>query len=158
MPAKIANPQKKFKFRILVSDITGAAINQFLCQKVGRPEEEIDQVPHGDTNFDVKTAGRKKIGNLTIDKLVAADSPDYTVGVYLDTIQNTLLGGGVIPQLYKKVIVVQKLGTDGISIIQSWTYDGCWLCKINGVEYERMSSDNVIESLEFSVDERLPLV
>jgi hypothetical protein len=41
---------------------------------------------------------------------------------------------------------------DGVSILNSWTCTGVWPCKVNGQDLDRMSSDNTLEDLEFSVD------
>ena len=58
--AKVKNPRKKFLWQIV---FVKHPINAFLFQKVGIPEVSIEQVSHGDVNYDVKTAGRVSIGN-----------------------------------------------------------------------------------------------
>ena len=57
--AQVSNPRKEFNFTI---QIAPAPINPFLAQKVEIPEITIDQTEHGDTNHDIKTAGRIKFG------------------------------------------------------------------------------------------------
>lgn len=53
--ANVANPRKQFKFAI---DIQG--VNQFKVQKVTRPKSSVEVVEHGDTNYNVGTAGKIK--------------------------------------------------------------------------------------------------
>lgn len=50
--AKVKNPRKKFLWQII---FVKHPINAFLFQKVGIPEISIEQVSHGDVNYDVKT-------------------------------------------------------------------------------------------------------
>ena len=40
---------------------------------------------------------------------------------------------------------------EGVSVINTHLFEEVWPCKVNGVELDRMSSDNTIESIEFSV-------
>ena len=53
--AKVKNPRKKFLWQII---FVKHPINPFLFQKVTVPEISIEQVAHGDVNYDVKTGGR----------------------------------------------------------------------------------------------------
>lgn len=146
--ANVANPRKQFSFTI-----TAPGLNPFLAQKVTIPEVSFDITEHGDTNYDVKTAGRKKIGNLTIEKISTALGPDNWVDNWIGECGNELLGGGLLPSVYKKTITVDEYSTDGITIINSWTFYGCWPCKRNGIELDRKGSDNTLQSIEFCVDQ-----
>ena len=42
---------------------------------------------------------------------------------------------------------------DGSSVLNSWICTGVWPCRVNGQNLDRMSSDNTLEDLEFSVDQ-----
>ena len=70
----------------------------------------------------------------------------------MQLIQNTLTGGGALPQVYKQVITVSEMSTNGITPVNTWIMEGSWPKKITGMKYNRMSSDNVIEEVEFEVD------
>jgi hypothetical protein len=145
--AQIENPRKQFNFQVFIP-----GLNPFLAQKVTKPDFSIDQVEHGDVNYKVKTGGLPNVGNLVIDKISSATSPDSWVFQWMKTVQNMLLGGGALPSLYKRTLVVEEYSTDGVTLLNRETYRGCWPCKRNGVELNRMGSENTLESIEFSVD------
>jgi hypothetical protein len=54
--------------------------------------------------------------------------------------------------MYKKTIVITEHAEDGHTVLNTWTASGVWPCKINGLDLDRMASENSIESIEFSVD------
>ena len=146
--ANIANPRKQFQFSIFAP-----GLNPFLAQKVVVPEASIDIVEHGDTNYDVKTGGRKKLGKVMIDKIATAIGPDNWVESWMNEVQNELLGGGFLPTIYKRTLTIDQYSNDGTSIINSWVLFGCWPCKRNGIELDRKGSDNTMESIELEVDQ-----
>lgn len=148
--AEIANPHKKFQFSIFLF-----GMNPFLAQKVTLPDRDIEQVEHGEGNYMVKTAGMIKYTNLRVEKISNGSLPEKIIWAWMHSIQDEFTGGGVIPEIYKKAVQVQKLGTNGSNLIGAWNYIGAWPCKINGVELDRLSSENTIESIEFSVDKEL---
>lgn len=146
--ANIANPRKQFQF-----SISAPGLNPFLAQKVVVPEESIDVVEHGDTNYDVKTGGRRKIGKLLIDKISTAIGPDNWVEDWMSEVQNTFLGGGMLPSIYKRTLTIDQYSNDGVTIINTWVCYGCWPSKRNGVDLDRKGSDNTMESIEIEVDQ-----
>lgn len=150
MPAKIPNPRKQFQFNIII-----AGLNPFLVQEVKTPDEDHDVVEHGDTNYDVKTAGRKKISTLTITKIFRADFPEAGFKNWTRRIQDTRTGGGEPPSIYKRPIIIEEYANDGRTVINRETYMGCWPSKVNGRDLNRRGSDNTTESIEFQVDELL---
>ena len=145
--ANIANPRKQFNFTILIP-----GVNPWLAQKVQIPEESLDVTEHGDTNYDVKTAGRKKVGKIILEKLMHATGPDTTMYSWMNDCQNSMLGGGLIPSLYKKVIIIDEYSTDGVTVINSWKCYGCWPSKRDAIDLDRKGSDNTMEKLELEVD------
>lgn len=146
--AEIANPHKKFQFSIFLF-----GMNPFLAQKVTLADRELDQVEHGEGNHLIKTAGLVKIGNMTVDKIFNASLPEKIIWAWINSIQNEFTGGGLIPEAYKKAVQVQLLSTNMRTPVKTWNYIGAWPCKINGIELDRVSSDNTIESIEFSIDQ-----
>ena len=147
--AKFASPRKKFNFSIQISP---DPINPFLFQKVTLPDADIEKVAHGDTNHDIKTAGRVEYGNIVCEKLLPSNAGDAYMWSWFDTCQSSLLGGGAPPSLYKKIITIVEMAEDGATILNTWIAEGVWPASLGGVELDRSASDNTIESIEFSVD------
>lgn len=146
--AQVNNPRKDFNFQIT---ITG--LNSFLAQEVKTPDVEFDIATHGDTNYEVKTAGIKKIGMLQINKIFPSDELDTFTRVWMQQIQNQATGGGQLPSQYKRSALVQQFAPDGVTVVDKWEYDGVWPQKANGLTFNRKSSENTIQSIEFCVDE-----
>lgn len=148
MPAKVPNPRKQFQFTIILP-----GLNPFLAQEVKLPDLDFDSTEHGDTNFQVKTAGQVKIGNLQVTKIQPATGLDTYMESWAKRIQNTLTGGGELPSQYKAECIVEEYSNDGITTIQRHIYSGVWPVKLNGKDLSRKGSDNTVHSIEFSVDE-----
>lgn len=148
MGAKVKNPRKVFLFSLTFPK---HPINTYLFQKCTLPDIEIEQVAHGDINRDVKTAGRVTIGNLIVEKLSTTSGSDTWLHDWLYSCQDHIVGGGLTPSEYWETVIVNELAEDGVSVINTHLYEEVWPCKVNGVELDRMSSDNTIESIEFSV-------
>lgn len=148
--AEVANPHKKFQFSIFLF-----GMNPFLVQKVTLPDRSVDQIEHGEGNHLVKTGGLLKFSNMMLDKISNASLPENLIWIWISLVQNGTTGGGAIPEIYKKTIQVQKLSTNMAKPIKTWNYVGVWPVKINGVELDRVSSDNTIESIELSVDDEI---
>lgn len=117
------------------------------------PDVEFDMATHGDTNFEVKTAGMKKLSHMTISKISPVDAPDNTFRNWSLQIQDTKTGGGLLPSQYKRTCVVQHYAPDGVTVVEQWEFDGAWPQKINGLEFNRKSSENSIQSIELCIDE-----
>lgn len=145
--AQVSNPHKKFQFSIFLY-----GMNPFLAQKVTIPEREVEPVAHGEGNYSVKTGGMITLGNVVIEKLSNANAPDRLFYGWIKMVQDEFGGGGAIPDIYKKAMQIQMLATNGFSVLKTYNYLGVWPTKINGIELDRMSSDNTIETIEFSVD------
>lgn len=149
--AHVQNPRKAFQFNIYI-----AGIDPFCCQDVKLPDNAIDSVEHGDTNYKVKTGGMVEITDLNIKKILSSSALDRYVWDLQRRIQNTNTGGGELPSDYKFTIRVEQLAPNGITVLQTWLYEGCWPKKINGVDFSRMKSENTIEDIDFSVDRLIP--
>ena len=148
MAAKVKNPRKKFLWQIT---FVNHPLNPYLFQKVNLPEITIEQVEHGDVNRSVKTAGRVTVGNMSANKLETTSGSDTWLWDWLNSCQDMVLGGGLTPSEYWETARVDELAEDGVSILNSWICEEVWPCRINGQELDRMSSDNTIEDLAFSV-------
>lgn len=147
--AKIANPRKQFNFSI---QIAPAPINPFLAQKIEIPEISLETAEHGDVNYDVKTAGRIKYGNVSIEKIMTTSGADNYFFDWLQSCNDPLIGGGLVPSEYKRIITITELAEDGTSALNTWVLTGAWPQKINGMTLDRTSSENTVESIELCVD------
>ena len=148
MGAKVKNPRKKFRWSISFSK---HPINPYLCQKCSLPDISIDQVNHGDVNRDVKTAGRVSVGNLIVEKLLTTSGSDTWVWDWLFSCQDHLIGGGLVPSDYWETLLVNELAEDGRTVLNSHICTEVWPTKIDGLDFDRMASENTIEKIEFSV-------
>ncbi|WP_400229929.1 phage tail protein [Methanobrevibacter smithii] len=148
MGAKIKNPRKTFLFQII---FTKHPINAYLFQKATIPEVSVEEVEHGDVNRSVKTAGRVSVGTLTVSKLETTSGSDTWLWDWLMSVQDMLLGGGLTPSQYWETVQINELAEDGVSILNSWICEEVWPTRLNGQDLDRMSSDNTIEEIEFSV-------
>lgn len=147
--AKFANPRKKFNFSIQISP---DPLNPFLFQKVTLPDAEIEEVLHGDTNHDIKTAGRVTYGKIVCEKLMSSNASDNYMWSWFDTCQSSILGGGAPPAIYKKVITIVEFAEDNATVLNTWISQGVWPSTMTGLDLDRQSSDNSIEKIEFSID------
>lgn len=145
--ANVANPRKVFMFQV---EIDG--LNQFECQKFTPPKASVEKVAHGDTNYDVKTPGRFQTDDIILEKLRAMPGSDLWAWDWLMSAQNPTTGGGQLPGNIKKTVVVRELDSTGTGVLNTFQYDGCWVCEIGVSVYDRMSSDNVIESVTLAND------
>jgi len=147
--AQISNPRKQFNFSIQIAPLP---INPFLAQKVEIPEINVEKVAHGDTNHDIKTAGRVSYGDINIEKLMTTSGADNYVYDWAASCQDVIIGGGLVPDQYKRIVTITELAEDGTSVLNTWVCIGCWPTKINGMTLDRVSSNNTIESVALSVD------
>lgn len=148
--AIISNPRKEFNFSV---QIVQTPINPFLIQEFSLPDVSIDQAKHGDVNYDVKTAGRVMVGEVELEKIMTTSGADNYFFDWAMSCQDIILGGGNVPNFYKKTILVSELAEDGTSVINTWVLTGCWPTKINGQKLTRKGSDNSIERVSISVDQ-----
>lgn len=146
--AKINNPRKAFNYSIAFPN---HPINVYLVQKVTLPDIEVEQVTHGDLNRDVKTPGRVTVGDLIIEKLCTTAGSDTWAHDWLMSCQDIILGGGAVPSTMWETMVVNELAEDGVTILNSHVYNEVWPKKINGLELDRTTSENIVEHVEFSV-------
>lgn len=145
--AQVAAPRKTFNFDVEIDGILSAQV-----QKVGHPEIEIEEVTHGDANYDVKTGGRIKYTKGTLEKLRPADQPDLIWWVWLSSVQNPDIGGGQLPTLYKQLLVIKEKAPDNITVVSRWAWIGAWPSKLSRSDNDRNVSENMIETVEISMD------
>ena len=148
MPAQVKNPRKKFLWSI---EFPSHPINAYLFQNVTLPEITIEEVEHGDVNRSDKTGGRVSVGTMTAQKLETTSGSDTWFWDWLFSVQDMINGGGLTPSQYWQTVIVKELAEDGVSVLNKWVLTEVWPTRVNGQELDRMSSDNSIEEIEFSV-------
>lgn len=149
--AKVANPRKVYNFSVSFPE---SPIDPYLFQNVDIPDREIEQIAHGDVNYDVKTGGRNKFGNGTLEKLLQTQvgAASTYFWDWMDMVSNVQVGGGLTPKEYYRTMLVDEFAEDGITVINSWICEEVWPLKINGQNQKRQSSDNTIEKIEMSIN------
>ena len=150
--AIVANPRKVFNFSL---SFQGVPIEPFLFQSCDLPDREIDVVEHGDTNHDIKTGGRNKVGNITLEKLLRTtrNVESLYFWAWMDMVQSNVTGGGLTPTAYWRTLIVEEFAEDGITPINRWEIYDAWPFKINGQNQKRTSSDNTIEKIELACND-----
>ncbi len=147
MPAHVPNARKGFNFKI---EING--LDAFECQKVTLPEVEIEGVEHGDTNYKVKTAGQVKVGDIKIEKLKRLPGSDTWAWNWLKQAQNMTTGAGGLASDYKRTVIIKEMTPSGLGTLNKWVCDGCFVKKVSQSDFSRMDSENIIQTVELSVD------
>ena len=147
--AIVSNPRKSFNFSLT---FVGVPIEPFLFQEADLPDRDIDVVEHGDTNHDIKTGGRNKVGNVTLSKLLRTTRTAESLYFWswMDMIQNPFIGGGLTPNAYYRTLLLEEFAEDGMTVINRWEIYEAWPFKINGQNHKRQSSDNTIEKVELA--------
>ena len=148
--AGVANPAKVFQFAV---EING--VDQFTVQEVNWPDEEVEVVTHGGTGPDIKTAGKPKIGDITLKGLRPTEGGDRWAVEWMGTARNRRTGAGLKPSSYKKVITIRQLAEDMVSTVEARTYGGVFPYKVTQDPFKRTASDNSMQTVTLSVDERL---
>jgi hypothetical protein len=152
--AKIS-PRKVFQYSI---EFPGFPYENFLCQEFQTADLEVEPVPHSEGVYDVKTAGRIKVGNLTLKNIMRAQAGSLETFFFWDWLnlcQDMYLGGGSEPMGtggYYRTVIVRELGVDGQTVINTHIFEEAWPTKINGLPLNRRQSDNTIETVELSVN------
>lgn len=145
--AQVTDPKKAFQFNIFA-----AGLNPYAAQDVNIPDFDIEVVEHGDTDHDVKTAGRIKYGNVTVTKLRPIGIGDSWVWAWIERIRNSTTGGGQLARQYKQNISIVQLSYDNITITDEWKCEGAWPTRVNGLALSRTKSENSMETVELAID------
>lgn len=156
----IKNPRKGFNFRVQFVDMPNLPI--FAVQELTLPDGEIEQDEHGHGNTVIKTAGLSRITNATLTRIFPLNDTDqstYSKFFYswAEMAQNPVTGAGSDESMYKKTLLVHETGHEESNVVGTTVLYGCWPTKINGKEYKRAESGNLVETVELSVDYKITL-
>lgn len=146
MPVKVVNARKNFNFKVIMAGVTS-----FMVQTFTPPEKEIEEVEHGDANFNVKTPGKVSWSNAELGKLLLVAAPDNAMWQWMLQCQNTQLGAGQ-PTGFQRTIQVIELSTDNVTAVNTHVID-CWPQKISYGDKSRVEAgENVIETVTLAVN------
>jgi len=145
--AQIEDPKKAFQFGYLAP-----GLNPYMVQKADIPDYDIEISEHGDTNYDVKTAGRIKFGNITLENLRAQSQDDNWVWRWIQSIVDPISGSIGNPLDYKRSHDIVQYDYDGLTVTDRWRLLGVFPIKINGQKLDRTKSENAMDSITLSVD------
>lgn len=147
--AGYAHPARASKWLIEVGDGLSSEFQQWQAQTVQLPELSNTVSEYGGVDGStIKVAAREAIGDMTFEKLVPINKSDFFAFEWHKLCQSGL------PEAYKKVIRVKRLGTAG-TVVQTHTLLGCFPTTVARGSLDRMSDDNFIETMTLSVDAEL---
>lgn len=162
----VKNPRKSFNFLIEIQGLSFMPV--FGAQEVTLPDVALDSVEHGFGNTVIKTAGQVKPGSLKINRIISLDPLNMAAAesegfhLWQQMAQNSYSQSGGDPDSYKHVVVVKEIANSGINsgtdpvVVAVHTCLGCWPKLINGRDYKRAESSNLVESVELEVDYYVP--
>jgi len=162
----VKNPRKSFNF--LIEVVNMAFMPVFGAQEVTLPDMEVEPVEHGFGNTVLKTAGLVKPGTLKINRIISLDPGGAAANesegfhIWQQMAQNAYSQSGSDPDDYKFVVIVKEISNQGFGpvkepvVVSTFTMLGCWPRRINGREYKRADSANLVESVELEVDYMTP--
>lgn len=140
--AKVENPRKEFHFGVFVP-----GLDPFLVQKAKLPDIDFDITEHGEGGVMIKTRGIEKIGKFSIDKISRTNRLDKFIWNWRNLVRSTP------PSIHKRQVMVEHYGYDNITVVDRWQMNGTWPSKINGLSFDKKSSENSVNSIEFECDE-----
>lgn len=149
LPSFPGNPRQGWQFEVRVNGFEAAV---FQKAKIPEPEIEIDEFNPAGSVRSTKYAGRRKIGDCTLEKGMFADSSDLNAWNWLTSAVNTLTGDQGDPAAYKRdveIVHVNRVGTR----IQTYLLKGAFCSKISWSDNEGGSSEHMVETLTLTVDD-----
>lgn len=152
MSIKTATPVKEFQF---IVEIDG--VDQFELQKVSPPKVEVEVDEHGAGTHRVKTGGMAKVGNAKFEKIKLLSTGTMWAWNWLNRVVNTKTGKGGLAIDYKRTVVIKEMAPDGSYAVSKELWVGVFPVAIERSDKDRKSSNNIIDTIELSVDEVHPM-
>lgn len=145
--SNFANPRKPFQFLVEIDGLP-----QFGVQKITTPEVTIGEVEHGSGNTTEKTPGMLSTGRCTIERLLDSTTTDVWGEVWTGLAQNALTGGGALPQLAKRNIVIKHMDPSMTVVVQRYILEDCFPVRYKAPDLDRtQKEENMKEVIELSV-------
>lgn len=142
-----AYPRGTWQFAV---DIDG--VNQFNIQKVVFPSLAHNVREHHELGRKVKNPGQIEVGDMTWEMIVPADTIDNRAYEWFRLVRNIRTGGGSLPQLFKRNVVIRELAFDEQTTLTSHICEQIWLKEVTRSDGDRASSDNLIRTMVWSVE------
>jgi len=144
----VNNPVKNYDFAL---EIDG--VNQAYLQGVTKPTVELTEHKQGTAgnNPDVKTPGKKKVGDLVCEQVVPAETGDPEIWAWLETGRT-----GLRPAYTKIGYLVEHNGVG--TPVQRWFLKNIWVKKIedSGHDTREDNSADMMRTVTFSVEDFIP--
>ena len=150
-PSFPGHPRQGWQWTITVDGFDAAVF-----QKVTLPEvsTEIDTFASGGSIRDEKFAGRKTIGDCTLEKGMFADNGDMAAWNWLTAEVNTATGNQGLPADYRKTVVISHVDRLG-RVTQKWTLYEAFVSKLAWSDGEGTNSEHMVETLTLTVGDVL---
>lgn len=136
------NPRKAFSFELEIEGVVMARV-----QKVKFPAIELTVAEHGNRNRTDKTASRRNVGDLELEKVMPADGQDRAIQDWMDLAERG------VPTDYKRSGILRHFGPDDATVVGTWRIFGAWPKKDEMGDLDRKSDDNLIQKVTLSVDD-----
>lgn len=145
--AGLTTPRKDFRY---VLEFNGA--NSFLIQEVTPPSVELTEVEHAAPGNipNAKTPGKMKVGDLEVKKLKPAHLQDTWAWDMMIKAATDLQPN------FTQVGFLKELGPDMVTTVETFFLGEAWVKKIDSSGYKGMGSENIIETVTFSVQFYFP--
>ena len=146
-PVFPGNPRQGWQFTVRVDGFDAAVF-----QKATPPEItiETDEFASGGSVRNHKYAGRKTIGECTLEKGMFADKGDLAAWRWLTTEVNSLTGDQGAPSNYWKDVEICHINRVG-KTIQTWKMKEAWVSSLQWGDGEGNNSEHMIETLTLTV-------
>lgn len=147
--AKPVDPRVTFNFSIEIEGLEVA-----LAQSVNIPTLSVGKVEHNQAGVahSTKTAGKLLFEDITLEKVMPADTADTWAWDWLRQVRDSVTGATQGATVYKKQITIIHYG-NGTDILDRWEIEGAFPIQ---VEYSRndatQEAESIIETLTLSVD------
>jgi hypothetical protein len=153
----IKNPKKQFNFRVQILGAGSVELPIFAIQGFTVPDLDIEADEHGYGNTVIKTPGLVRVGNATLERIESSINSDLDRQISRFFLEWANKAANAINQTsatdyYKKVLVHEVNPVDGVTPILTHVLYECFPIKINGKEFKRAETGNLVNSVELSVN------
>lgn len=145
--ANPVNPRKKFPWALEFAGLEPA-----LVQKVKLPELEVDVAEHGAGNINIKTGGKVKVGDIELSKLMFQNKNERWAYDWMKLVSNVEVGTMGVPSEYKRNGYIIQYAPDLESVLEKWQVFGAFPRKVSQEEWDKSSSENLIEVVTLACD------
>ena len=147
MPVFPGHPRQGWQFIVRVSGFDAAYFQKATIPEV---EVEIDEFNPAGSVRPTKFAGRKKIGDCTLEKGMFCDYGDMAAWQWLTTAVNSLTGDQGHPMNYRRDVEIRHVNNVGVPI-QTWILKEAFCSKITWSDNEGGTSEHNVETLTLTV-------